>query len=352
MDKNVISIINSTSAISALEDEHLKNVAGYIIWKYKSSQIAQSTGVVQASSKQIGDETGLTPKAVFAVSKQLEEKDFFKYLPWFEGCGRKTGEYHLNLEKFGIVDNAKKAADILANYDSFSEYTIEVFSQLDSDDEKNFVKCYLNWAKPFTTQEQQTAACKLMFVMTSKFRATEKNSFAGDIAEIMGQTKLRLHDCCDRVWMNNTIKEHVDKMYMAMSEMVKNVEYPTSTAQPAITPTILTPANTVKDEDLTPESALKMYEDAMNGILASSASKNQKNDQINLLGRHLVKLNNENWYDDEFNGKIWSMAAKTWMKILTPLGVVNTSTNQTPVTKVDEETFRKIVEEEGGEIVQ
>lgn len=341
------------------QDENLSRVDKFVGWKMyelmMESPTMRSKGILMASYKKIATVSKKQQEAVKTSISNLKRGGYFDIIKGGNINGKKeVNRYIFNMDKWGIEgkfeDDTTQAEDILASYEPFSKYTSTVFSQLDSDDEKNFIKCYYNWAKPFTTQVQQTAACKLMFTLMSKLRGLEENSDKGDIASIMGETKTRLHDVAQTIWMNPAVEDYIDQMYLGMVEMTKGIDYPQDETE--ITPTILTPANAIKDEDLTPESALKMYEDAMNGILASSASKNQKNDQINLLGRHLVKLNNEKWYDDEFNGKIWSMAAKTWMKILAPLGVVNTSTNKTPTTNVDEKLFRKIVEDEGGEAVQ
>lgn len=354
MDKNIISIINSTSAISALDDDHLKKVAGYILWKYKSSQMSQSTGIVLASSKQIGDEVGLTPKAVFAVSKQLEEKNFFKFLPWFEGCGRKTSEYHINAERFGLVDSAKKADEILSNFDYFKRYTEEVFKQVDCDGENFLTKCYHNWAKPFTTQEQQTAASKMMLILFSKLRALGDNADKGSIEELLANTRKMLIDVCDRVWLSSAVKEYVGRMYLGMVEMTKGIDYPIIEQAP-IKPTILTPANTIKEEDLTPESALKMLEENIASIAASSASQSQKGELMNSIARHMVKINKERWQVDDFAPNVWKIWTRYWMKVLNPLGIINKPDSPAPSTKVDEvdeKLFRKIVEEEGGEVIR
>ena len=340
------------------QDENLSRVDKFVGWKMyelmMESPTMRSKGILMASYKKIATVSKKQQDAVKTSISNLKRQGYFDVIKGGNINGKKeVNRYIFNMDKWGIEgkfeDNTTQAEDILESYESFSKYTIEVFSQLDSDDEKNFIKCYYNWAKPFTTQVQQTAACKLMFTAMSKFRAAEKNSFAGDIASIMQETKNRLHDVAQTIWMNPAVEDYIDQMYLGLMELTKGIDYPQEETE--ITPTILTPANTIKDEELTPESALKLYEDATAGIIASSASQNTKNEHLNQLGRHLVTLNNEKWHDPDFDETIWRLCARAWMKILTPLGIVNTSTNQTPTTNVDEKLFRKIVEEEGGEVV-
>lgn len=341
------------------QDESLSRVDKFVGWKMyelmMESPTMRSKGILMASYKKIATVSKKQQETVKTSISNLKREGYFDIIKGGNINGKKeVNRYIFNMDKWGVEgkfeDDTTQAEDILANYDSFSKYTSTVFSQLGSDDEKNFIKCYYNWAKPFATQEQQTAACKLMFTLMSKLRGLEENSDKGDIAAIMGETKNRLHDVAQTIWMNPAVEDYIDQMYLGMVEMTKGIDYPQGETE--ITPTILTPANTVKDEDLTPESALKLYEEATAGIVASSASQNAKNEQLNQFGRHLVNLNNEKWHDPDFDATIWRLCARAWMKVLNPLGIINKPESPAPATKVDEETFRKIVEEEGGEVIR
>lgn len=341
------------------QDTNLSRVDKFVGWKMyelmMESPTMRSKGILMASYKKIATVSKKQQEAVKTSISNLKREGYFDIIKGGNINGKKeVNRYIFNMDKWGIEgkfeDETTQAEDILASYDSFSKYTIEVFSQLDSDNEKNFIKCYYNWAKPFITQEQQTAACKLMFTVMSKFRANEKNSFAGDIAAIMGQTKIRLHDVAQTIWMNPEVESYIDQMYLGLIELTKEMNYPQD--EDETTPTVHTPESSIKDEDLTPETALKMLEENIASIAASSASQNQKCELMNSIARHMVKINKERWQVDDFAPNVWKIWNRYWQKVICPLGMINKPDSPAPSTKVDEEVFRKIVEDEGGEVVQ